>query len=349
MATQLCQRLGIVRPIIQAPMAGSQNWQLAVAVSEAGGLGSIPCGMLNADQVVAEIQQFTRHSDKPYNLNFFCHTMPAMTPQVLSQWQQCLEGYYDELDVQPPETVSGLRLPYDDAVADRLEAYKPPVISFHFGLPSAQQVARIKSWGSLILSSATTVEEGLWLERHGADVVIAQGVEAGGHRAMFLTDDPGSQLGTIELVRALKRTLQVPVVAAGGIAAADDVEAMLALGVAAVQVGTAYLLCDEAKTSAVHREALHQALKAGTATTALTNLFSGRLARGISNRLMRDLDCVSDKAPAFPYAAVAIGPLRARAESQGRGDFSPLWSGTNTSGCQPISAGQLTHQLWPES
>ncbi len=342
---KLCTMLGIEIPIIQAPMAGVQNWQLAAAVSKAGGLGSIPCGMLSPEQVRTEIDHFIANCDRPYNLNFFCHSMPAVDEQALKNWQRELQHYYDSLAVSPPDKITGLRLPFDNRVADILEAYKPPIISFHFGLPAPDLAARVKSWGSVILSSATTREEGIWLQDHGADIVIAQGSEAGGHRAMFLTTDPATQITTAALVTVLVQELSVPIVAAGGIATRHDVTTILQQGASGVQIGTSYLLCDEAKTSQLHR----QAIKSADETTALTNIFSGRLARGISNKIMQDLDFISDKAPAFPYASVAMAPLRAKAEALNKADFSPLWSGTNRQGCKEISAGELTRELWADA
>jgi nitronate monooxygenase len=216
------------------------------------------------------------------------------------------------------------------------------VVSFQFGLPSAELLARVRAWGARILGAATTVEEARWLEAHGADAVIAQGVEAGGHRSMFLSADLSTQLGTFALVPQIARAVRVPVIAAGGIADARGVAAAMALGAAGVVVGTAYLLCPEATTSAVHRAAL---TSEGARHTAFTNLFSGGPARGIVNRIMRELGPMSAATPAFPLAAPAIAPLRAKAESRGSGDFSPLWAGQNTSGCKAIPAAELTREL----
>lgn len=338
----LCSILGIEKPIIQAPMAGVQNWELAVAVSSSGGLGSIPCGMLTKDQVLLEITNFRKHSNKAYNLNFFCHKMPDIEHPELKAWEEQLSPYYESLSIKPQKEVSGLRLPFDINLADALESHKPPVLSFHFGLPSPELVTRIKSWGTVVISSATTKQEGIWLEKNGADVVIAQGFEAGGHRGMFMTSDPSTQLPTSELVACLKNELSVPVVAAGGIATNSDIKEMIRLGASGVQIGTSYLLCDEAKTSAIHREAL----KSKNSVTALTNIFSGRLARGITNKIMKELNFIASKAPQFPYASIAINPLRSKAESQNKSDFTPLWSGTDRSGCKEISATKLTNELW---
>ncbi|WP_394200937.1 NAD(P)H-dependent flavin oxidoreductase [Shewanella waksmanii] len=338
----LCQLLSISKPIIQAPMAGVQDWRLAVAVSQAGALGSIPCGMLTSEQVIEQVSLFQHHCDKPYNLNFFCHQMPQMNDAELARWQTCLEPYYHQYQLPPSASITGLRKPFDKQMADKLDAIKPPVVSFHFGLPEPQLVEQIKTWGTIILSSATTVEEAIWLQNNGADVIIAQGCEAGGHRAMFLTDDPNTQQSTQTLLAAIMDAVSIPVIAAGGLATATDVKQMLAKGAAGVQLGTAYLLCDEATTFALHRKALSSPAH----KTALTNIFSGRLARGIVNQAMQELGYINDNAPRFPYASLAMAPLRAKAESVGDDGFSPLWAGTNTSGCRQVSASELTRSLW---
>lgn len=341
MHASLSQSLGIKLDIIQAPMAGVQNWELALAVSEAGGLGSIPCGMLTPEQVVSEIEAFTARSSKPYNLNFFCHDMPPIDEAALATWQSTLQGYYDLLDAKVPSDIGGLRYPFDADMADATEAFKPPVVSFHFGLPSPELVARIKSWGSVIFSSATTVEEGIWLQNNGADMVIAQGIEAGGHRAMFLTDDLSSQMTTNDLVSELRQHLTVPIIAAGGIGSSADVERLMTMGCCGVQIGTAFLLCDEAKTSQVHRSAI----QSGDSKTEVTNVFSGRPARGIINKVMLEQGFISSNAPSFPYASIAMAPLRAKAESQENSDFSPLWAGMNTKGCRQSSAAHILQAL----
>ena len=334
--------LGIEIPIIQAPMAGVQGWELAVAVAEAGGLGSVPCGMLNVSQVEAQIQAFKQHSDKPYNLNFFCHDMPPIDAEKMAVWQDKLTPFYQALDIDSAPATGAVRMPFDSAMADMLEACAPPVISFHFGLPASALLERVKSWGTVVLSSATTVEEGLWLERNGADVVIAQGFEAGGHRGMFLTGDIATQVGTLPLVAQLVDRLNIPVVAAGGISSAKAVQAMMQLGASGVQIGTSYLLCNECKLGPAHRNALEDL----DAPTALTNVFSGRPARGIRNKAMIELGDISEAAPDFPYASIALGPLRQEAEAAGSVDFTPLWSGQDRSGCKAISAREMTRALW---
>ena len=330
-------------PIIQAPMAGAQVSALAIAVSKAGGLGSLPCAMLSPEAMQKELSAIRAATDRPYNVNFFVHTSPVPDARREAAWRERLAPYYREYGIDPASIPAGPgRAPFTAEAADVLEDFKPAVVSFHFGLPSAELLRRVRSWGSKILSSATTVDEALWLEAHGVDAVIAQGVEAGGHRGNFLSDDVSTQPGTFALLPQVVRAVKLPVIAAGGIADASGVRAAMALGAAAVQLGTAYLLCPETTISAVHRAALKsQAAR----HTALTNVFSGRPARGIVNRVMRELGPMSDAPPAFPLATSAIAPLRAKAESQGRGDFSPLWSGQNATGCREIPAGDLTRAL----
>jgi nitronate monooxygenase len=334
--------LGIDLPIIQAPMAGSQGSTLAVAVSNAGGLGSLACALLTPEMIGRELTTLKAGTSKPFNVNFFCHAPPASDPERERRWQGALAPYHQELGVTGGAAAGPRRAPFDEETAEVVGPFAPPVVSFHFGLPPADLLARVRRWGSRILSSATTVEEARWLEAHGVDVIIAQGFEAGGHRGMFLSDDLTTQVGTMALVPQITAAVKVPVVATGGIAGAPGVAAARALGAAGVQVGTAYLFCPEATTSAVHREALKSA---AARHTAITNVFTGRAARGIVNRLMRELGPLNPAAPAFPLAAAALAPLRARAESQGSSDFSPLWSGQNAPGCREMPAAELTRAL----
>ena len=334
---------GIELPIVQAPMAGVQGSALAIAVSNAGGLGSLPCAMLTLDALRAELETIAAQTRRPYNVNFFCHTPAGPDAARETKWREALAPYYAEFGIDPVSVpTGGGRAPFSSELADLLEALKPPVVSFHFGLPSPALVQRVKSWGAKVISSATTVAEARWLEANGADAIIAQGLEAGGHRGLFLSDDLTTQVGTLALLPQVLRAVRVPVIAAGGIADAQGVKAALALGAAGVQVGTSYLLCPEATTTALHRAAL----KSGRAEhTALTNLITGRPARGMYNRLMRDLGALSDAPPAFPLATSALMPLKTAAEKLGRDDFSSLWAGQNTSGCREIPAAELTRRL----
>ena len=335
--------LGIELPIIQAPMAGVQTSSLAITVSNAGGLGSLPAAMLTLDTFRTELAAITSQTSRPYNVNFFCHTPPEPDSGREARWRAALAPYYAEFGIDPAAVpTGGGRAPFSHEHADLLEAFKPPVVSFHFGLPPPELLQRVKSWGAKVLSSATTVAEARWLEANGADAVIAQGLEAGGHRGMFLSDDLSTQIGTMALLPQVLRAVRIPVIAAGGIADANGVKAALALGAAGVQIGTSYLLCPEATITALHRAAL---ISERAEHTALTNLITGRPARGIFNRLMKELGPLSDAPPAFPLATSALMPLKIAAEKLGRDDFSTLWSGQNTTGCRNLPAAELTRAL----
>lgn len=336
-------RLGLRWPIVQAPMAGAQGSALAIAVCEAGALGSLPAAMLALPALAEEIRALRAATRQPFNVNFFCHRPPEPDAAREAAWRAALAPYLAEWSVAP-NTATGApaRLPFDADAAELMDALRPPVLSFHFGLPPADLLARVKSWGTVVMASATTVAEARWLEAQGADVVIAQGLEAGGHRGHFLEEGLDGQMGTFALLPQIRRAVRLPVLAAGGIADAAGVRAAQALGADGVQVGTAYLCCPEASTSALHRAALADAQQP---PTALTNLFSGRPARGIVNRLMRELGPISPLAPAFPLAGAALAALRARAEAAGCSDFTPLWSGQNRSGCRTLPAAEITRAL----
>jgi nitronate monooxygenase len=330
-------------PLVQAPMAGAQGSALALAVCAAGGVGSLPAAMLSSEALQAELQRLRAQAAGPWNVNFFCHTTPEPDAAAEARWREALRPFYDEAGIDPARVPAGPgRVPFSAEVADVVEPFAPPVVSFHFGLPAPDLLARVKRWGSKVLSSATTVDEALWLQAHGVDAIIAQGLEAGGHRGLFLDTDLSTQSGTFALLPQVVAAVKVPVIAAGGIADAAGVRAAMALGAAGVQVGTAYLCCPEASTSALHRAAL---LDAGARHTALTTLFSGRPARGIVNRLMQTLGPLHPCAPAFPLATAAVAPLRAHFEALGRTDCTPLWAGQNTRGCRPVPAAEVTADL----
>lgn len=331
-------------------MAGSQDSALALAVTNVGGLGSLPAATLSPAELRAELEVLRRDAQGPWNVNFFCHQPPPADAQREAGWRAALSPLCTEAGLPVPAGPAvAARAPFDAALADCVEPFRPPVVSFHFGLPAPDLLARVKSWGSKVLSSATTVEEARWLQAHGVDAIIAQGLEAGGHRGIFLGDELTTQLGTFALLPQIVRAVELPVIAAGGIADAAGVAAARALGASAVQVGTAYLLCPEARTSALHRAALQSA---AAAHTALTNVFTGRPARGIVNRAMRALGadgnrsgCISRQAPAFPLAATHLVPLRAWAEAQGRDDFTPLWAGQSAPLARAMPAAELTRAL----
>lgn len=330
-------------PIIQAPMAGVQDSQLAMAVSNAGALGSLPCAMLSIEELHKELTTLKEHTNKVVNLNFFCHPMP--TPHIEQQtlWLKELQPFFNQYGIEASQIkLTASRHPFSQDHLAVLAEFKPKVVSFHFGLPEKNLLEQLKAWGTTILSCATTVEEALFLQDNGADIIIAQGLEAGGHRGMFLTNDLTSQIGTMALVPLLVEAVNIPVIAAGGIADANSVKAAMALGASGVQIGTSYLLCPEAKTSLLHRQAL---LSPEPKHTVLTNIFTGRPARGIVNRAIKEIGPINPLAPAFPYATPAMAAIRQQAEAQQSSDFTPLWAGQNTQGCSLIPAAELTKQL----
>jgi nitronate monooxygenase len=335
--------LGVELPIIQAPMAGSSTPQMALAVSEAGGLGSLPCAQYTVDQAREALALVRAGTARPVNLNFFCHTPPPPDPARMMGWRARLAAYAVELGVDPaPEPPAAGRAPFDDAFCALVEEGRPEVVSFHFGLPEPGLLDRVKATRAKVIASATTVAEAVWLERRGVDAVIAMGFEAGGHRGNFLTEDMSAQPGTFALVPQVVDAVTVPVIAAGGVADARGVVAALALGASAVQVGTAYLFCPEARISDIYRRALAEA---DDQNTQVTNVFTGRPARGVVNRLMREVGPLSPLAPAFPTAGGPLLPLKARAEAQGSGDFTNLWAGQAARLAPHLPAGALTRML----
>ena len=339
----ILEMIGMELPIIQAPMAGPVFADMVVAVSEAGGLGSLPCATMTAEVARSELARIRERTSRPINVNFFCHDQPADDAGKEIAWRRALEPYYREFGLDPEAPyASSSRNPFDDEFCGLVEEFRPEVVSFHFGLPSRPLLERVKSTGAKVLSSATTVREARWLELNGCDAIIAQGFEAGGHRGSFLTADMATQLGTFALVPQVVDAVRVPVIAAGGIADARGIVAALALGASAVQIGTAYLFTPEARLAVPHRQALRNER---AEETALTNVFTGRPARGILNRIMRELGPISSVAPSFPLAGGALAPIRAAAEETGSGEFMSLWSGQAARLCRELPAGELTRQL----
>lgn len=338
---------GIEHPIIQAPMAGPVLSDMVVAVANAGGLGSLPSAMLSHEQARAEMAKVRGGTSAPVNMNFFCHTPAVYDEQREMAWREKLRPYYAEFGIDPAAPIpASNRTPFDEALCEIVEELRPEIVSFHFGLPPEPLVKRVKATGAKVISSATTVREAIWLEKHGCDAIIAQGFEAGGHRGVFLDDDVGRQVGTMALVPQVIDAVKVPVIAAGGIADGRGIVAALALGASAVQIGTAYLFCPEARLVAPHRAALKSAFDDDT---VLTRVFTGRPARGIVNRVVRDVGAMSDLPPAFPLAGGALMPLRAKSESVGSGDFTPLWSGQAMRLGREMPAAELTRKLAEET
>jgi nitronate monooxygenase len=342
MDTRITDLFGIRLPVIQAPMAGANGPDMAIAVSEAGGLGSLPAALHSPPELAEALSIVRAATRRPINVNFFAHTAAPEDAARQKAWRERLSPYYAELGIAPDANpATQRRAAFDADFCAIVEQFRPEVVSFHFGLPDEALVVRVKRAGAKVVSSATTVAEARWLEAHGVDAVIAMGVEAGGHRGNFLTHDMADQVGTFSLVPQVVAAVRVPVIAAGGIIDRRGVVAAHALGASAVQVGTAYLFTPEARIHAVHRAALD----ARDRPTALTNAFSGRPARGIVNRLMRDLGAMSEWPPPFPTAADALAPLRRAAEAAGRDDFSPLWAGASFALAQPTTAAALTRLL----
>jgi len=338
---------GIELPIVLAPMAGASGAELAIAVGEAGGLGSLPCAMLSPDQIRNEIGVIRQRTARPLNLNFFAHKSPPADPDREAGWKKRLQPYYAEYGIDPATIPSGPgRNPFDEAACAIVEEHRPEIVSFHFGLPEEALLDRVRRTGAKIIASATTVAEARWLESAGCDVIIAQGAEAGGHRGIFLEEDVATQPGTFALVPQVVDAVSVPVIAAGGIADARGLAAAFMFGASAVQIGTAYLKCPESLITPIHRAALSQARDD---RTVLTNVFTGRPARGLMNRFVRETGPISADAPAFPLPTSAAGPLRKAAEAAGSSDFSPLWAGQAAPLAKPMPAAELTRGLAREA
>jgi nitronate monooxygenase len=344
---RLIDLFGIEHPLVPAPMAGLGTVELAAAVSAGGGLASLGCVGLKPKRVIEAVARLRTLPGKPINTNFFCHSAARANRLREANWRDWLAPYYNELglDLSLAAAQSEI-LPFDDAVCRVVEQVKPEIVSFHFGLPEPALLARVKAAGCRVLASATTVAEARWLEARGADVIIAQGCEAGGHRGMFLADNLGeeaaSQPSTLALVPQIAYAVGVPIIAAGGIADGRGIAAAFALGAAGVQIGTAYLFCPEAAISPLYREALRQAR---ADTTVLTNVFTGRPARARSNRLTRELGPLHAVTPDFPTPMLALAPLRRKMEQQGSREFSPHWAGQAAPLGREMPAEALTRAL----
>jgi nitronate monooxygenase len=340
---RLIDLFGIEFPIVQAPMAGIMDAELVIGAAEGGALGSLPCAMLLPDKAREQVGIIRQRVKAPINMNFFAHRPVATDPQREAGWRTRLATYYKELGLDPnaPLTAAN-RAPFDAAMCEVVEDLKPEVVSFHFGLPDKALLDRVKATGAVVVGCATIVREAVWLEENGVDAIIAQGAEAGGHRSMFLTDNIAAQPGLFALVPQMADVVRVPIIAAGGVGDGRGVAAAFALGAAGVQIGTAYLRCPESKASVLGRAAL---AGAGDESTVITNVMTGRAARGIANRAMREVGPVSPDAPAFPHAASAFAPLKAAAEKQGKVDFTNLWAGQAVRLGREMPAADLTRAL----
>jgi nitronate monooxygenase len=330
-------------PIVLAPMAGVMDTELVIAAAQGGALGSLPCAMISAEKAREQVNIIRQRVAAPVNLNFFCHQPVDADAKREAGWKARLAPYYKELELDPAAPINAAnRAPFDEAMCALVEELKPEVVSFHFGLPDAALLKRVKAAGCIVIASATIVREAIWLEENGADVIIAQGAEAGGHRGMFLTENIAEQPGTFALVPQVVDAVKVPVIAAGGIMDGRGIAAAFALGAAGVQLGSAYLRCPESKVIAPARAMLAQARDD---STVITNVMTGRPARGVANRVMREVGPISPDAPAFPHAATALGPLKVAAEKLGKVDFTNLWAGQAVRMGREMPAAELTRAL----
>jgi len=344
---RLLELLKLELPIIQAPMAGSDSVALARSVSSTGALGSLACALLDADGIREAARAIRQDMPRPFNLNFFCHTLQLPSSFAKERWKNFLRSHYDRLGLDiDAVSESRLRLPFDEEICGVVEEIVPEVVSFHFGLPASGLMERLKRRGIKILASATSVKEAVWLETHGCDAVIAQGFEAGGHRAMFLETNVATQVGLFALLPQVVDAVSIPVIAAGGIADARGIVAAFALGASGVQMGTAYLFCPEAKISPLYRRALEGMVDT---RTVVTNLFSGRPARGMLNHYLAEAGPMREEALAFPYAATLVAPLRAASEKSGSLDYMQLWAGQAAKLGNVVPADELTRKLAAEA
>lgn len=340
---RLLDLFGIEVPIVQAPMAGVQDVDVMIGAAQGGALASLPCAMISVEKAREQVNIFRQRVSAPLNMNFFCHTAVNLTAEQDARWRKRLTPYFQEHGLDPNADIAAAnRAPFDGAMCELVEELRPKVVSYHFGLPDKALLKRVKDAGCIVVASATIVREAKWLEANGADVIIAQGAEAGGHRGMFMTESIANQPGTFALVPQVVDAVRVPVVAAGGIADGRGIAAAFALGAAGVQIGTAYLRTPESKVTALARKALADA---EDDATVITNVMTGRPARGVANRVMREVGPVAAEAPPFPHAATAMAPLKAAAEKQGKVDFTNLWAGQALGLGREMPAADLTREL----
>ena len=342
--TDFLELLGLTHPIVQAPMSGLAPATLAAAVCNAGALGSIGCAVLSpavAREQVATLRQVT---NRPFNLNFFVHTHPRTDPQATARVRGRLASYFDEFGLGPvPEPKEPIPT-FDEERLSLVLELRPRVVSFHFGLPEAPAMRQIKEAGCIVLSSATTVAEARSLEANGADAIIAQGLEAGGHRGSFSGSPGAGMVGTMALVPQIVDAVRVPVIAAGGIADGRGIAAAFALGASGAQIGTAFLGCPEATLSPLYRAQLQAATDD---VTELTRAFTGRPARAIRNRFITEMaDCESLE---FPLQMSLISPLLQLSGDEARAEFMPVWAGQAAPLVRDLPAGRLVEALVAEA
>ena len=341
-------RLGVELPIVQAPMAGVSTPELAAAVSNAGGLGSIGVGATDARGARAMIDAVRARTDRPFNVNLFVHATAKADTALEQLWLQALQPLFERYGAQPP---SALRTIYksfadDGEMLAMLVDAKPPVVSVHFGLPRGDQIAALKQAGCVLVASATSAAEARAVEAAGVDMVVAQGWEAGGHRGVF---DPAAQddrLGTMALVRLLVTQSALPVIAAGGIMDGAGIGAALALGAVATQLGTAFIACPESSADEAYRAALHGP---GASHTVMTRVISGRPARCLANRFTQWAASAQAETPDYPIAYDAGKALHAAAKAAGESGFGAQWAGQGAPLSRSMPAADLVALLWREA
>lgn len=346
MSDSFVDRLGI-HPIIQAPMAGVSTPRLAAAVSNAGALGSLGLGASTVDQARQMIRGTRALTDRPFNVNVFCHARAVRDAQREAAWLNYLEPLFHELEVEVPSGLKEIYPSFLDGsdVFHLLLEEKPAVVSFHFGVPPREQLQALHAAGIHTLATATSLREAELIEEAGVDAIIAQGVEAGGHRGVFDPEAADQRLSTAVLTRLLAGRVKRPVIATGGIMDGQGIRAMLDLGACAAQLGTAFILCPESNADAGYRAAL-KSDRAGI--TRLTSVFSGRPARGILNRFVSFGEAGCVQPAAYPLAYDAAKRLMGAAVKQGNSDFSAHWAGQGAPLARELPAGQLVAALIEE-
>ena len=343
----LIDLLGIDHPIVQAPMGGESTPALAVAVSNAGGLGGLGCSFMSMEELRTKAEEIRSGTNRPFNFNFFAHPEPREDPDLDAETRARVAPFYEELGLDSvPERGEASCETFNEAKLSVLLDIRPKITSFHFGLPPLPMVEALQDAGSLIFCSATTVAEARFLNESGVDAIIAQGWEAGGHRGTFETSFEDFGVGTMALVPQIVDAVDVPVIAAGGIADGRGIAAAFALGASGVQMGTAFLSCPEANISDDHRAALRQARDDDT---RLTRAFSGRPARAKNNRYIEAMAKDQVPLPDFPTMSTFSSPLREASEHRGDTDFQFLLYGQAAALNRELPAAELMERLIDEA
>ena len=341
-SNRLQHLFGIEHPIVQAPMAGASTPAMAIAVANEGGLGSLGCAMMPPEELRTAAAEVAAATNRAINFNFFVHTEPDLAAYDPSTMQRALAPFYEEYGLEAPPAPALGAPGFSDATLDVLLALSPKVVSFHFGLPSADSIEALKRAGAKLIGCATNVAEARALEDGGMDAIVAQGAEAGGHRGAFIGAPHENDMGTIALVPMVADAVRVPVIAAGGIFDGRGVAAAFKLGADGAQIGTAFLRAPQSAVSPLHKQALADH---PDNATRLTRLFSGRPARSVRNRLMDELGAQEHATAPFPTQRGLVAPLAVAAARRGKADFMPLWSGQGGPRAQEASTAKIFAQI----